>query len=185
MSDLLAPLPPNIVFTANADEVTRMRRVAGRSMARAMPWGTYWIVLLGMFIVIGLAVVAAQKTGHISASEVPPVLLAAYLCYACGVVLNILLTRRYSKRAYAADGAITFELAFSDGGILSKTDLIETRVPWQAVRSIQAWPECTLIWIAHSQFYGIPTRLFPDDAAKAAFVKAARARIANAQQVAG
>lgn len=182
MSDLLAPMPPSIAFTATAGEVTRFRWIAGRSIMRAVPSNFYWIVLGGMFVVIGFAVLAAQKTGYISAAEVPPVLLAAYLSYGCGVALSRLLARRISRLAYAADGATSCEVAFTDGGMQWKTDLIETRVPWEAVKSIEARRECMLIWLAPRQFCAIPARLFPDDAARAAFVTAVRQRIANAHQ---
>ncbi len=179
MSDLLAPLPASIAFTATADEVTRFRSIAGRSIARATPSGFYWIVLLGMFVVIGFAVLAAQKTNYISAAEVPPVLLAAYLSYGCGVLLSRLLTRRFSRLTYAGDRATAYEVAFSDDGMQWKADLVETRVPWQAVKSIEAWPECMLIWLAHRHYCGIPARLFPDETARTAFVKAVRQRIVN------
>jgi hypothetical protein len=180
MSDPLTPLPASIAFTATADEVTRFRWIAGRSVARAAPSGLYWIVLLGMFVVIGFAVLAAQKTDSISAEEVPPVLLAAFLSYGCGVLLSTLLARRFSRLAYAADGAAAYEVAFSDDGMQWKTDLVETRVRWQAVKSIEAWPECMLIWLGNKHFCGVPARMFPDDAARAAFITAVRQRIVNA-----
>jgi len=184
MSDPSAPLPPTIAFTSTADEVTRFRLIAWRSFAQAVPSNVYWIVVLGMFVVIGFAVLAAQKTGTISAAEVPSMLFAAYLSYGCGAALHMLLIRYISRRYYAADKAAVCEVAFSDGGLLLKADLIETRVPWQAVRSIEAWRECMLIWFGqwHGYGYAIPARLFPDDAARASFVKSVRLRIASAKQ---
>ena len=89
MSDPSAPLPPSIAFTSTADEVTRFPLIAWRSFARAVPSNVYWIVVLGMFVVIGFAVLAAQKTGAMSTAEVPPVLLAAYLSYGCGAALDV------------------------------------------------------------------------------------------------
>jgi hypothetical protein len=37
-----------------------------------------------------------------------------------------------------------------------------------------------LIWLANKHFCGVPARMFPDDAARAAFLKAVGQRIVNA-----
>jgi mRNA-degrading endonuclease YafQ of YafQ-DinJ toxin-antitoxin module len=131
-----------------------------------------------MIFVIGLAVLGAQKAGMLTAANVPPVLLAAYLAYAGGVALMVLVSRIYQRQLERAATAGQVEserqIAISDAGIVAKSANHDLRVTWHAVRSIDVRPDVVLIWLEWYQFIAVPTRAFADEAACVAFVTAVR-----------
>jgi YcxB-like protein len=189
MSDSVPALPPCLAFTYREVEMRRFRELATRTLARVLPWHSFWIVVGGSIFVIGLAVLGAQKGGLISVAEVRPVLFTAYLAFYGGIGMHtLLIIRRYCDAAGVAvkDGGRSndiWNVEFSDDGMTWKSDFLESRVAWSAVQSVDSPPDGVLIWLLQMQYLAIPARVFADDAARLAFVAAVRARIpANARQ---
>ena len=87
----MTAIPSPLVFTYQDGEFQRFRREAARSRG-SVAYGL-WLIALPMIVVIGVAVLAAQKAELIEPTEVPSVLIAAYLAYACGVGLVVLVGR--------------------------------------------------------------------------------------------
>lgn len=184
MSDPAPTFPPPLVFAYRQGELTRCSRLAARSLSRAVPWYSFWIVLGAMVFVIGFAVLGVQKTGRISAAEVPDVLLAAYVAFAFGAGLATLLVyRRLWRIARAAEelAGVQWEVMLADAGIVWKSDIIETCVSWRAVKSIEAWREGVLIRVVQGRALIIPSRIFADNAARQAFVTAVQTEIERAR----
>jgi hypothetical protein len=180
--------PPPFTFTYRKGEPARFRELNGLRISRVLPWNLFWIVVIAMIFVIGLAVLAAQKAGLIDAFDVSPVLLTAYLAFGCGAwVFMRLFRRRQRQVGRAAEAAVqpsdmTLEVTFSDAGMGWKSDSVEVRVAWRAATSIECWRGCVMIWLGPTQSFNIPARIFPDDTALRAFMMAVRARIDSAAQ---
>ncbi len=117
-------IPSPLVFTYQDGEPARVRKEARRSYARAADGFSLWALVVSMIFVIGLAVLGAQKAGMLTAANVPPVLLAAYLAYACGVALMVLVSRIYQRQLEraATTGQVESErqIAVSDAGVVAK-----------------------------------------------------------------
>jgi hypothetical protein len=183
MTDPAPPLPERLTFTYRAGEARRFRDLAGRSLNRMLPWTWVWIVIFAMVFVIGLAVLAVQQSGIISVAEIKPVLFTAYVAFGAGARLVIWLWARRNREIARASTdvfegrALIWEVEFSESGIACKTELFDTRIPWRAVKSVESWRDCVMIWLVYFNSIAIPARIFADDAAPAAFVAAVRARI--------
>jgi hypothetical protein len=188
MTEPAPALPPPLAFTYRKGEPARFRKLTGLRVARVLPWNSFWIVVVATIFVIGLAVLAAQKTGLIDAFDVPPVLFTAYLAFGCGAGLFMTLFRRRQRQLYRATeaaaepGDLTWEATFDDAGMTWKNELRESRVAWRTVTSIESWRGCVMIWLGPTQSACIPARIFPDNAALHAFMTAVQARIKSAAQ---
>jgi hypothetical protein len=183
MSDPVPPLPSPLVFAYRPGEPSHFSVLAGNSLQRTLPWYSFWIVLFGMFFVIGIAVLGAQKWGRISAAEVPAVLFAAYVAYGCGAALSALLIfRRLRQIVNAAEeiAGITWEVTFSDAGTVWTSEILETRVSWRAIKSVEAWRDDVLIWLVQRRCLVVPSRVFADAAARRTFIAAVQGQIDRA-----
>jgi hypothetical protein len=186
MTEPAPALPPPLAFTYLKGEAAGFRKLTGLRIARVLPWNSFWIVIVATIFVIGLAVLAAQKTGLIDAFDVPAVLFTAYLAFGCGAWLFMTLFRRRQHQLYrateAAAGDLTWEATFDDAGMTWKSELRETRVAWRVVTSIESWRGCVMIWLGPTENFCLPARIFPDNAALHAFMTAVQARIKSAAQ---
>jgi hypothetical protein len=188
MSEPAPALPPPVTFTYREGEPARFRDLTGLRIARVLPWNSFWIVVFATIFVIGLAVLAAQKTELIDEFDVPQVLFTAYLAFGCGASLFMVLFRRRQRQisrateAAAAPSDMTWEATFDDAGMTWKSELRETRVAWRAVTSIESWRGCVMIWLGPTQSVYIPARIFPDDTALRAFMVAVQAHIDRTAQ---
>jgi hypothetical protein len=188
MTEPAPALPPPLTFTYLKGEPARFRELTRLRIARVLPWNSFWIVVFATIFAIGLAVLAAQKTGLIDAFDVPPVLFTAYLAFGCGAGLFMMLFRRRQRQLYRATeaaaepGDLTWEATFDDAGMTWKNELHESRVAWRTVTSIESWRGCVMIWLGPTQSACIPARIFPGSAALHAFMTAVQARIKSAAQ---
>jgi hypothetical protein len=173
--------PPPLVFTYQDGEMQRFRKQAGRRLARANQSYSWWGLLLAMIFVIGLAVLAAQKIGLLTASQVPAVLITAYLAYASGIALIMVIysrrQREYERALASKLGETERQVTISDAGLVHKSANYDMRVGWKAVKSIEALPGVVIIWLHWLQFMPIPARVFADDAARRTFIASVQAFI--------
>ena len=184
MSDPIPPLPSPLVFAYRPGEPSHFSVLAGNSLQRVLPWYSFWIVLVGMFFVIGFAVLGAQKWGRISAAEVPAVLFAAYLAYGCGAAsTTLVIFRRLRQITNAAEeiAGITWKVTFSDAGMVWTSEILETSVSWRAIKSVEAWRDGVLMWLVQWRCLVVPTRVFADAAARRTFIAAVQAQIDRAR----
>lgn len=173
--------PPPLIFTYQNGEMQRFRKQAGRSLDRANQSYSWWGLLLAMIFVIGLAVLAAQKTGLLTPSQVPPVLITAYLAYTSGIALIMMIysrrQRTYERALAGRFGETEREVTVSEAGLVHRSANYHMRIDWKAVRSIEALPGVVIIWLHWLQFVPIPARVFADDAARRAFIASVHAYI--------
>jgi hypothetical protein len=187
MTESAPALPPPLAFTYLKGEPARFRKLTGLRIARVLPWNSFWVVVVVTIFVIGLAVLAAQKTGLIDEFDVPPVLVT-YLAFGCGAWLFMMLFRRRQHQLYRAaqaaaePGDLTWEATFDDAEMTWKSELRETRVAWRTGTSIEFWRGCVMIWLGPTESFYIPARIFPDNAALHAFMTAVHVRIKSAKQ---
>jgi hypothetical protein len=178
----IAPL----VFTCQDGELRRFRKQAGRSFYGKNESYSWWGLLLGMVLVIGLAVLAAQKIGLLAASQVPAVLIAAFAGYACSTALMMLFygrSRRRVERDYESEKTeAERRITISDAGLAHKSENYDFQMTWKVVKSIETLPGVVIIWSHGFQFMPIPVRAFADDAARRAFITAVRAYIDGARK---
>jgi hypothetical protein len=167
-------------------ELQRLRALAAKSFENTIPWSSPWIVLFGMFFVIGFAVLGAQKIGLVAARDVPPSLFtayAAYATYAFGVGLVIVLFRRRQQQLARAAvlnterDDVVWDFRFTDAGIGWSSDGLESHISWHIVKSLETSPTAVFIWLRYLQNLSLPARLFADDASRRAFAAAVRTRI--------
>jgi hypothetical protein len=179
----MTTLPP-LIFTYQDGELNRFRKQAGRSFYGGNESYSWWGLLLAMIVVIGLAVLAAQKSGLITRSQVPAMLIAAYVAYSCGTALTMLFYRRWRRqfeRAYESEKTETERrVTVSAAGVAYNSENYDLQMTWKVVKSIEAPPGVVIIWLRGFQFMPIPARVFSDDAARRTFIASVRAYIDGA-----
>jgi hypothetical protein len=188
MTDPTAAFPAHFRFAYRPGEALRLRELAGHALDRTMPWYSFWVVLLGMFFVIGFVVLGAQRSGVIDTDEVPTVLFTAYMAYGCGTCLVLRLMQRRRRRLIRASARaierddVVWDFDVDDAGIALKSDGYQTHLAWRRISLVQVWRGDVLIGLRlTTTTLGLPGRLFADDAARGAFVAAVRERIAAAK----
>ncbi len=180
----MTAIPSSLVFTYQDGEFQRFRREAARSRG-SVAYGL-WLIALPMIVVIGVAVLAAQKAELIEPTEVPSVLIAAYLAYACGVGLVVLVgrmqQRQIERQSLKGQTESERRIAVSDTGIIATSTNYDLRITWHVVKSIAVRPGVVLIWLEWYQHIAVPMRVFADDDARVAFITAVREWIKAARE---
>jgi hypothetical protein len=179
----MTAIPSPLVFTYQDCELQRFRREAARSRGSAAY--ALWLIALPMIVVIGVAVLAAQKAELIEPREVPSVLIAAYLAYAFGVGLVMLVgrlqQRQIERQAMKGQAESERRIAVSDTGIVATSANYDLRVTWHVAKSITVRPDVVLIWLEWYQFIAVPMRAFAAADARVAFITAVREWIKSAR----
>jgi hypothetical protein len=163
-------------------ELRTYRKVAAGRYARAQSEGTGFGVLLAAILVLGLAVFGAFKFGLFERSAVRPVLITAYFAFLTGVTGYYFVMRAYFRKFIRTDQrGGTWNYSFTPAGISYRSEMIEVRLAWRGVNTVEYLGKMVVLRFG-AQGIAIPSRVFADDAARAAFVAAARTRIKAAAE---
>jgi YcxB-like protein len=75
-----------------------------------------------------------------------------------------------------------YDCAFDEDGIVVKSGLRESRMPWSEIRQVEATPSMVIFRYQPGLGFFLPQRVFDTDAARAAFATWAAARVRAAAQ---
>jgi YcxB-like protein len=174
-----------VVFTASAAELAAARKLAAIRLSRTLQSWDYLAVTYLSILVIALAVYAAYEFGLFDRWSLRPVLVTAYVAFIVGVCAEKFLrrwqVRRITRAFYAGEDKVEWQVSFDDTGMLWRSETMESRVSWRAIRGIEDTGAMLLLWRdipSRSTF--IPTRAFESAEARAAFVAAVTTHIASA-----
>jgi hypothetical protein len=142
--------------------------------ARYVRGDTFWALVLASPITIGIVVLGAFKLGLIEASIVRPVLFATYAAFFAGSLGYHWLMRWIYRGVW--------NYSFDDTGVCysNESGTIDVQLKWRAMESVEHIGSMILFWIGRRALF-IPARVFPDYAARAAFVAAAASCIKAAE----
>jgi hypothetical protein len=170
LNDVLNQAEFHFVVTYSDEERWTYQKLMARRYARAQTEGTGFGILLGAIFVLGLVVLGAFKLGLIERSAVRPVLFTAYFAFTTGVVGYYLVMRAYFRKFLRADQrGGTWNCSFTLDGLCYRSETIEVRLAWRAVTAVEDLGKVITMRLGH-QAITIPSRIFADDAARAAFV---------------
>ncbi|MGO8923594.1 MAG: hypothetical protein ACLQF4_11725 [Xanthobacteraceae bacterium] len=155
---------------------TYSKMMAGR-YARAQSEGTAFGILLAAILLLGLVVFGAFKLGWVESSAVRPVLYTAYFAFLTGVSGYYFVTRAYFRKFIRTDQrGGTWNYSFTPTGICYRSETIEVQLAWRAVKAVEDLGRIVIVRFG-AQGLTLPSRVFADDATRAAFTAAARAWI--------
>jgi hypothetical protein len=163
-------------------ELRRFSKMMAGRYARLQTEGTGFGILLAAILILGLAVFGALKLGLVAPSALRPVLFTAYFAFMTGVAGYYLVMRAYFYKfvqTYQRGG--TWNYSFTPAGISYNSELVEARLAWRAAIAVEGLGKMIILRVG-AQGIAIPSRVFSDDAMRAAFVVAARERIKAAAQ---
>ena len=180
-------LPPSLSFTLSEDEYWTLRKLEAYRVDRGPSWNEFWAVIIAYAFGVGFAALAARSIGLVGADEFAAVLATAYIASALGIILFYWLlrwrSRQLTRRQIRAAGGsvLTVQIDFDAEGITCITGPLTRRGGWRAMTAIEARGPALMIWLGRAYVLTIPVRVFADDAARAAFVAAVEARIAQSR----
>jgi hypothetical protein len=165
-----------VVAYSDQELRTYSKMMAGR-YARAHNEGTAFGILLAAILLLGLAVLGALKLGLIEPSAVRPVLYTAYFAFLTGAGGYYFVMRTYFRKFIRTDQrGGTWDYSFTPAGICYRSETIEVRLAWREVKAVEDLGKIVVVRFG-AQGLTLPSRVFADDATRAAFVAAAAARI--------
>ncbi len=172
----------HFVVTYSDQELrTYSKMMAGR-YARTQNEGTAFGILLAAILLLGLAVLVAFKVGWIEPSAVRPVLYAAYFAFLTGAGGYYFVTRAYFRKFIRTEQrGGTWNYSFTPTAICYRSETIEVRLAWRAVRAVEDLGKILIVRFG-AQGLTVPSRVFADDATRAAFTAAASAWIKAAAE---
>jgi hypothetical protein len=181
--------PQTYTFILSEEEIWAYRRFATARVSRSLSSGFgYFGVLFLLIFVIGLTVYAAYLLDLFDARSLQPVLATAYVAFLAGACAYGFALRWQSRRLARALYRLSamdqeaWKHSFDDTGMLCRSQTIETRVAWRAMRAIDANDAMVLFWVnTAAAAYYIPARVFGGVAERTAFVRWATDRIAAAR----
>lgn len=181
--------PYRFAFSLSEEEIWTFRRYAGARVNRSLGGLGFYGALFLLIFVIALIVYAAYRLDYFDIDSLQPVLTATYLAFAAGSVAYSFAmhwqNRRLAKALYRL-GAIDkeqWQYSFDDIGMLCRSQTVETRVIWRAMRAIDHNDTLLLLWAdTVAGAYYVPARVFADAAERTVFVQWATERIAAARR---
>ena len=172
----------HFTVTYNDKELRTYREVAAGRYARAQSEGTGFGVLLTAILVLGFVVFGAFKFRLFAPSAVRPVLITAYFAFLTGVTGYYFVMRAYFRKFIRTDQrGGTWNFSFTPTEISYRSEMIEVRLAWRAVNTVEDLGKMVVLRFG-AQGIAIPSRVFSGDAARDAFVVAARTRIKAAAE---
>ena len=183
MNDASEQWPRHFTVAYSEAERRAYRKVVA---ARYVRGNTFWGLVLASPIIIGIVVLGAFKLGLIDASIVRPVLFATYAAFFAGSLGYHWLMRWICRKFYRGEGRRgVWNYSFDDTGVCysNESGTIDVQLKWRAMESMEHIGSMILFWIGQRALF-IPARVFPDYAARAAFVAAAAACIKAAAETA-
>lgn len=185
----MSAAPRTYTFVLSEEETWAYRRYAGLRIYRSLDcgYGLFGALFLLIFAV-GLAVYAAYSLDMFDRDSLQPVLSTAYVAFFAGASIGsrtLQWQRRRLARALYRLSAMDKEqwhYSFDDLGLLCRSQTVETRVAWQAMRAIDHNDAMVVLWAdTAAGAYSMPARVFAGPAERAAFVRWASERIAAAR----
>ncbi len=186
MSDVSDQALERFTFTYTEEELWALGKLAQQRLDHGPAVDVYWSVIIGMMLAVGVVPYAALSLGLIAPTAFRPVLATAYLAFIAGGLTFwavMAMRSRGVARANYRQGrsSETLEYVFDDTGVVLRGDVLETRMPWRAVKGIEDAGTFAIIWLRDHQAVGLPARLFADAAARERFVARVAARILAAK----
>jgi hypothetical protein len=182
--------PRTYTFVLSEEEIWAYRRYAGRQIYRSLGsgYGYFGALFLSIFV-IGLAVYAAYLLDLFDRDSLRPVLGTAYVAFFVGASIGSRTLHWQSRRLARAFYRLSamdkeqWQYSFDDAGLLCRSQAVETRVAWQAMRSIDNNDAMVVLWAdTAAGAYHVPARVFASAAERTAFVRWATDRIAAARR---
>jgi hypothetical protein len=168
-----SPAEFDFVVTYKDEELRAFQKVMAKTYARAQSEGTGFGILLGVIFVLGLAAFGAFRLGVIDPSAVQSIVFTAYFAFLTGVAGYYFVMRTYFRK-YQRGG--TWHYFFTPAGICYRSETIEVRLAWRAVNAVEDLGKAIVLRFG-TQRLTVPSQVFGDDTARAAFIASARAWI--------
>jgi hypothetical protein len=139
-------------------------------------------------LAVGLVPLTALSIGLISPAAFRAVLATAYLAFIAGGValwtMMAMRTRGLARASYRhGRGSGTIDYIFNDTGVVVSGNMLETVIPWRAVKGVEDARTFVIMWLHDHQAVGLPARLFTDAASREKFIATVAARIVAAKAI--
>jgi hypothetical protein len=186
VSDQSDHAPQKLIFMFREEEMAAVRKLVAVRLNRQLKGWGYWGAIYLLIFVIGLVVYAAYELGLFGYRSLEPVLITAYAAFTAGSFVQVIAGRwqyrRLTRVYYAGEDKEEWEFSFDDTAMIWRSKFGETRIPWRAVRNVEDTGSMLLFWRdMPSRATFIPTRVFENAEARAAFVAAVAAHIEAAR----
>jgi hypothetical protein len=186
MSDVSDQAPDRFTVTYSEEELWALGKLAQRRLDHGPAVDAFWSVIIGVMLAVGLVPFAALALGLIGSSAFRPVLATAYLAFTAGGLafwaVMAMRNRGIARANYRQGrGSEALEYVFDDTGVVLRGDMLETRMPWRAVKGVEDASTFVIIWLRDHQAVGLPARLFANTAARDTFIASVAARIMTAK----
>jgi hypothetical protein len=185
VSDASRQSPQKLVFVASTAELAAARKLAAIRLNRKLKGWGYWGVVYLLIFVVGLVVYAAYELDLFDFWSLKPVLITAYAAFIAGGFAHAIggrwQYRRLTRAYYEGEDKVEWELTFDDTAMIWRSETVESRISWRAIRAVEDTGSMLLLWrdiLSRTAF--IPTRVFESAEARAAFVAAVAAHVAAA-----
>jgi hypothetical protein len=165
MNDVSDPAPDRFSFTYTEEELWAFGKLTQRRIDLGPAVDTYWAVVAGLMLAVGLVPLTALSIGLISPAAFRPVLATAYLAFTAGGIafwtMMAMRTRGLARASYRKGrGSGTTDYVFSETGIVVSSNMLETIIPWRALKGVEDAGAFVLMWLHDHQAIGLPARLF-------------------------
>jgi hypothetical protein len=171
--------PFHFVVTYSDDEIRISRKVITARYARGQQGMTFYGLGLACPIAVGLVVFGVFELGLIAPMAFEPVLITANAAFTAGLASYYLFMRQYLRAIIRREDRWqkqTWNWSIDDAGIRYVGDTTDVRLAWRAFDAVDDLGRLVLFRFGR-QHLTIPSRVFSDDAARAAFVTAVREHI--------
>jgi hypothetical protein len=171
--------PFHFAITYSEDEIRTSRKVITARYARGHQGMRFYELAFASPVAVGLVVLGAFELGLIAPISLRPVLITAYAAFTVGLASYYLFMRRYFLGIMRAEDRWqkqTWNWSIDDAGIRYVADATDVRLAWRAFEAVDDLGGLVLLRYGRRHL-AIPSRMFSDDAARAAFVGAVAARI--------
>jgi hypothetical protein len=175
----------HFAFTFSEDEILAFRKSRAALYARGDNNFTVYGLLIAAPMAIGFAMLGAFNAGLIAPAALRPVLVTAFAAFTAGVTAHYFLVKRHLRKLNASaerGWRGTWNISFDDSGIRYKNETLNVQLTWRAVDGVRDLRSFVVVSSCGRATLPLPSRVFGDNAARAAFVAAAAARIKAAAE---
>jgi YcxB-like protein len=166
--DASSQWPAEFTITYTDDELRSYRKIVATRYARGD--GRGWIFVIPF---LGLVVLGAFELGFVAPTTVRSVLVTTYAAFTLGAASYYILMRRHFHKFARNEGwrGRPWHWCFDETGIRYWCETTDVRLAWSALDRVEDLGSMIFLRIGWRAFC-IPSRVFPDDAARASFVAA-------------
>ncbi len=184
MSDAPDPSRFRFAFNATYDEEALFMKLLQEHVRRFMDFHPGRAISLLSFAVVAIPSSVAALLDWQPPSSVFWA-MGSWLVGTWGYVLGTTWgTDKLQRKLFARTrgGEITWQLSFSDATIDTRRGIVESRVPWDAIRAVQDAQSIVILWVGARHGVYVPPRCFTDSASRTSFTEWALGRVRNAGQ---